>query len=40
MAKVRNGGKSELMDTLIVYEWKSLFGPLRTDPATLQRRKA
>jgi DMSO reductase family type II enzyme iron-sulfur subunit len=39
MAKTKAGGKSELMDTLIVYEWKSLFGPFRTDPATLQRPK-
>jgi nitrate reductase beta subunit len=40
MAKTKAGGKSELMDTLIVYEWKTLFGPFRTDPATLQRPKA
>ena len=38
MAKTKAGGKSELMDMLIVYEWKSLFGPFTTDPATLDRR--
>ena len=37
MQKVRNGGKSELMEILIAREWKSMFGPYKKDPATLQR---
>jgi steroid C-25 hydroxylase beta subunit len=40
MAKTRAGQKSELMDILIVYEWKSLFGPFTQDPAALPPRKA
>jgi ethylbenzene hydroxylase subunit beta/complex iron-sulfur molybdoenzyme family reductase subunit beta len=40
MAKTKAGGKSELLDILIVYEWKSLFGPFTTDPATLPGRSA
>jgi steroid C-25 hydroxylase beta subunit len=39
MAKTRAGQKSELMDILIVYEWKSLFGPFTQDPAKLPTRK-
>ena len=39
MAKTKSGGKSELMDTLIVYEWKNLFGPFTQDPAELEPRK-
>jgi ethylbenzene hydroxylase subunit beta/complex iron-sulfur molybdoenzyme family reductase subunit beta len=39
MAKTKAGGKSELLDTLIVYEWKSLFGPFTRDPAELEPRK-
>ncbi|KKK66772.1 hypothetical protein LCGC14_2960730, partial [marine sediment metagenome] len=35
MEKVRSGGKSELLDTLIAYKWDSMFGPFTTDPATL-----
>jgi len=35
MKKVRDGGQSELMDTLIVYQWKSLFGPFIKEPATV-----
>lgn len=37
MQKVRNGGKSELMEILIAREWKTMFGPYKKDPATLQR---
>ena len=37
MAKTKGGGRSEMLDTLIVYEWKSLFGPFTRDPATLER---
>jgi len=33
--RVRSGGHSELLDTLIVYEWKSLFGPYSREPATV-----
>jgi DMSO reductase family type II enzyme iron-sulfur subunit len=36
MAKRRNGGKSDLMDMLIVYHWHELFGPLTRDPAEIQ----
>jgi DMSO reductase family type II enzyme iron-sulfur subunit len=32
---VRAGGSSELLDTLIVYDWKSLFGPYAEEPATV-----
>ena len=32
---VRAGGSSELLDTLIVYEWKSIFGPYGEEPATV-----
>ena len=40
MAKTKAGGKSEIIDTLIAYEWKSLFGPFTKDPAELAPRKA
>lgn len=33
MAKVRNGGSSELMTTLIAYKWQELLGPFTVDPA-------
>ena len=33
--RAREGGRSELLDTLIVYEWKTLFGPFRDEPATV-----
>lgn len=35
---VRSGGTSEILDTLIVYKWQSLFGPFTQDPAELDRR--
>ena len=35
--RVRAGGTSEILDTLIVYHWLDLFGPFTTDPATLDR---
>ena len=35
LARVRAGGRSELLDTLIVYEWRSLFGPFAEEPATV-----
>jgi len=35
--RVRAGGTSEILDTLIVYNWLDLFGPFTTDPATLDR---
>ncbi len=36
MDKTRNGGKSELMDTLIAYWWKDMFKPFDRDPADIQ----
>ena len=33
--RVRAGGTSELLDTLIVYEWKTLFGPFGKEPAVV-----
>ncbi len=39
MAKTQAGGKSEILDTLIVYEWKGLFGPLQGDPAKIAPRR-
>jgi hypothetical protein len=38
MAKTKTGGKSEILDTLIAYEWKSLLGPFTTDPSTIAPR--
>jgi ethylbenzene hydroxylase subunit beta/complex iron-sulfur molybdoenzyme family reductase subunit beta len=38
MAKTRAGGKSELMDLLIGYRWKEMFGGFDKDPAMLERR--
>jgi DMSO reductase family type II enzyme iron-sulfur subunit len=35
--RVRAGGTSEILDTLIVYNWLDLFGPFTTDPGTLDR---
>jgi DMSO reductase family type II enzyme iron-sulfur subunit len=35
MAKRRRGEPSELMRTLIAYEWKELLGPFDRDPATM-----
>ncbi|MHB8245587.1 MAG: 4Fe-4S dicluster domain-containing protein [Acidimicrobiales bacterium] len=32
---VRTGGTSEILDTLIVYKWQSLFGPFTVDPGEL-----
>jgi len=37
MAKVRGGGKSELMDILIAREWAGMFRPFTKDPALLER---
>ncbi len=33
--RARAGERSELMDTLIVYHWKSMFGPFTEEPATV-----
>jgi len=38
MQKVRNGGKSELMEILISKEWNKMFGPFSKDPALLERK--
>ncbi|MEW6490892.1 MAG: 4Fe-4S dicluster domain-containing protein [Thermodesulfobacteriota bacterium] len=35
MAKVREGGSSEMLKTLIAYKWQELLGPFTTDPASL-----
>ncbi|MCC7078462.1 MAG: respiratory nitrate reductase subunit beta [Acidimicrobiia bacterium] len=37
LATVRSGGTSEMLDTLIAYQWHSLFGPFTQDPAELDR---
>jgi ethylbenzene hydroxylase subunit beta/complex iron-sulfur molybdoenzyme family reductase subunit beta len=36
MEKTRAGGKSELMDLLIAYKWKDMFGGFDKDPATIE----
>jgi ethylbenzene hydroxylase subunit beta/complex iron-sulfur molybdoenzyme family reductase subunit beta len=36
--KVRNGGKSELMEILIAKEWKKMFDMFDQDPATMDRK--
>ncbi len=36
MAKTRAGEKSELMDLLIAYRWKEMFGGFDRDPATIE----
>ena len=36
MAKTRAGEKSELMDLLIAYQWKEMFGGFDRDPATIE----
>ena len=33
--KVREGGSSDLMKTLIVYKWHELLGPFTADPADI-----
>jgi ethylbenzene hydroxylase subunit beta/complex iron-sulfur molybdoenzyme family reductase subunit beta len=38
LARVRAGGRSELLDTLIVYEWRTLFGPFIREPAAVDPR--
>jgi hypothetical protein len=40
MAKARAGGKSELMDLLIGYKWKEMFGGFDRDPATIEWQKS
>ena len=37
MDKTRGGEKSEILDTLIAYQWKSMFGGLTRDPGKLKR---
>ena len=36
MAKTSNGGKSELLDTRIAYQWKDMFKPFDRDPAEIE----
>ena len=38
MQKVRNSGKSELMEILIAKQWSKMFDPFTTDPTTLERK--
>jgi ethylbenzene hydroxylase subunit beta/complex iron-sulfur molybdoenzyme family reductase subunit beta len=35
MERARAGESSELLDTLIVYQWKTLFGPFGEEPAVV-----
>jgi ethylbenzene hydroxylase subunit beta/complex iron-sulfur molybdoenzyme family reductase subunit beta len=35
LARRRSGEPSELLDTLIAYEWKELLGPFTADPAAI-----
>jgi hypothetical protein len=35
MDKVREGGSSDLMKTLIAYKWHELLGPFTADPADI-----
>jgi ethylbenzene hydroxylase subunit beta/complex iron-sulfur molybdoenzyme family reductase subunit beta len=37
LAGVRAGGRSEILDTLIVYKWQELFGPFTKPPAEVHR---
>jgi len=37
MAKTRDGGQSELMDTLIAYKWTSLLGDFTVDPVSIEQ---
>ena len=37
IAKARAGERSEILDTLIAYQWKSMFGGLTRDPGELKR---
>jgi hypothetical protein len=37
IARTRQGEKSEILDTLIAYQWKSMFGGLARDPGQLER---
>ncbi len=37
MQKTREGGRSELMDLLIVYEWSDLFSEFTRDPVELEK---
>ncbi len=36
MEKTKSGGKSEMLDTLIAYEWKTMFGGFDREPSTLK----
>ncbi len=37
MAKTKQGGQSDLMDLLIVYEWKDLFSEFTVDPVDIEQ---
>ena len=36
MAKTRAGGKSEVLEVLIGYRWKEMFGGFDRDPSTIE----
>ena len=36
MAKTRAGGKSEMLEVLIGYRWKEMFGGFDRDPSTIE----
>jgi len=36
MQTTRDGGKSELMDTLVAYWWKDMFKPFDQDPGEIE----
>ena len=38
LAKVRNGGRSELMDILKAKDWHGMFGEFTKDPALMERK--
>jgi len=40
MTKTRAGEKSEILDTLIAYKWKDMFGGFDRDPATIEWTKS
>ncbi len=39
LGRVREGGKSELMEVLIAKRWSEILGPLGTDPVTIEQVK-
>jgi hypothetical protein len=39
MTKTRAGQKSEVLDILIAYKWKDMFGGFDRDPASIEWKK-